>query len=92
MSANIFIIFRIEVQCQSMAQHVVHTLSYFFFFPQTIFKTFQAKIFTVSKFTAEDSYYGLGGVEGRRETIVIWVWKKIKAAQLLNDNGSKLGK
>jgi len=58
MSANIFIIFPVEVQCWSMAQRVVHSLSGFglasFFFPHSIFKTFQAKIFTVSKFTAEE--------------------------------------
>lgn len=39
-----------------MAQRVVHRLSFLFlFFPHSIFKTFQAKIFIVSKFTAEDS-------------------------------------
>lgn len=56
MSANIFIIFPLEVQCWSMAQHVVHGLCFLFlFFSHSIFKTFQAKIFIVSEFTAEDS-------------------------------------
>lgn len=87
MSANIFIIFPIEVQCWSMAQRVVQRL--FFFFPMTFSKHFKQKSLRLANLQLRTA---LRTGRGRRETIIIRGQKKIKAAQLLNDNGSNVGK